>query len=124
MNIDEWIQIDPNYREQIKLKQTLLNSSRRSDLFLYKDEAYEGSMEALKMLIEYLPNQYPNMFHTNHSKTKIINLITNQTFNLTESDHSHPLEIAAYLVQEDLVIMQRNSNEQTYHANVTQYYFI
>lgn len=81
-------------------------------------------METLKMLIEYLPNQYPNMFQTNHSKTEITNLITKQTFNLTESDHLHPLEISALLVQEDLVIMQQNSTEEIYHANVIQYYLI
>jgi len=123
LDTNEWIQIDPNYRQQIQLKQQLLNSCYRSDLFQYTDEAYAGAMETLKMLIEYLPNQYPNMFQRNHSKTKIINLITKQTFNLTESDHLHPLEIASLLVQEDLVIMQRNSNQDTYHANVIQYYF-
>jgi hypothetical protein len=74
------------------------------------------------MLIEYLPNQYPNMFQTNHSKTEIRNLITNQTYNLTQSDHLHPFEIAALLVQEDLVLMQRNPKEETYYANVIQYY--
>lgn len=72
------------------------------------------------MLIEYLPHQYPNMFQSNHSKTKIINLITNQTFNLTESNHLHPLEIASFLIQEDLVIMQRDTNSEVYHANVIQ----
>jgi predicted nucleic acid-binding OB-fold protein len=123
LDINEWIQIDPNYRQQIELKKILLKSSRRKDLFIYKDEAYAGAMEILKMLIEYLPNQYPNMFQTNHSKTKIINLITKQIFNLTESDHLHPLEIASFLVQEDLVIMQQNPNLETYHANVIQYNF-
>jgi hypothetical protein len=118
---NEWIQIDRNYRQQIQLKKRLLNSSHREDLFCYKDEAYAGAMETLNMLIDYLPNQYPNMFETNHSKTKITNLITNETFNLTESDHLHPLEIATRLVQEDLVIMQRNSTEETYHANVIHF---
>ncbi|CAF1909314.1 unnamed protein product [Rotaria magnacalcarata] len=113
----EWIQIDPNYRQQIQLKQRLLNSPRRNDLFVYKDEAYAASMETLKMLIAYLPFKYPNMFQRNNSKTKIMNLITKQTFNLIESDHLHPLEIAAYLVQEDLVIMQRDPTEEIYHAN-------
>jgi len=123
LDINQWIQIDPNYRQQIELKKRLLKSSHRKDLFMYKDEAYAGAMETLKMLIEYLPNQYPNMFQTNHSKTKIINLITKQIFNLTESDHLHPLEIASLLIQEDLVIMQLNSNLETYHANVIQYDF-
>ncbi len=123
MDIHEWIQIDPNYREEIRLKQDLLNGTQRNDLFICKEEAYAGAMETLQMLIEYLPYQYPHMFQRNHSKTKIINLITKQTFNLTESDHLHPLEIASLLVQEDLVIMQRNSNQDTYHANVIQYYF-
>ena len=122
MDTNKWIEIDSNYREQIKLKQKLLNSSRRNDIFLHKKEAYAGSMEALKMLIEYLPYQYPNMFHGNHSKTKITNLITDQTFDLTESNHLHPLEIASLLVQEDLVIMQQHPDQEIYHANVILYY--
>ncbi|CAF0786838.1 unnamed protein product [Rotaria sp. Silwood1] len=117
LDTHDWIQIDPYYRQHIRLKQELLNSARRNYLFLYKDETYDASMEVLQMLIEYLPYQYPNMFQRNHSKTKIINLITRQIFDLTESDHMHPLEIAALLVQEDLVIMQRHPNEEIYHAN-------
>jgi hypothetical protein len=119
LDVNEWIQIDPNYRHEIQLKQDLLSSSRRNDLFIYKDDAYAGAMETLEMLIEYLPYHYPNMFQRNHSKTKIMNLITGETFDLTEVDHMHPLEIAAHLIQEDLVILQRNPNEETYHANVS-----
>jgi hypothetical protein len=122
LDTNKWIEIDSNYREEIKLKQKLLNSPCRNDIFLHKEEAYAGSMEALKMLIEHLPYQYPNMFHGNHSKTKITNLITDQTFDLTESNHLHPLEIASLLVQEDLVIMQQHPNQEIYHANVISYY--
>jgi hypothetical protein len=121
LDTNEWIKIDSNYREQIKLKGKLLNSSRRNDLFICKKEAYAGAMETLEMLIEYLPHQYPNMFQGNHSKTQITNLITKQTFDLTQSDHKHPLEIASLLVQEDLVIMQRHPDEEIYHANVIEY---
>ncbi|CAF1489481.1 unnamed protein product [Adineta ricciae] len=117
LNTHEWIQIDRNYREELVLKENLLNSNRRCDIFICKDEAYGGAMETLQMLIEHLPNQYPNMFQRNHSRTKITNLITGQTFSLTEPDHKHPLEIASLLVQEDLVIMQRPANEETYYAN-------
>lgn len=122
LDINEWIQIDPNYRQQIQLKEKLLNSSRRDDLFMCKDSAYDASMEVLKMLIEHLPYQYPNMFQRNHSKTKIINLITQQTFDLTTADHLHPLEIAALLVQEDLVIMQPDPKNETYYTNVMEYF--
>ena len=124
MNTHEWIQIDPNYREELALKEKLLNSHRRYDIFICKDEAYGGAMETLQMLIEHLPNQYPNMFQRNHSRTKITNLITGQTFSLTEPDHKHPLEIASLLVQEDLVIMQRPANEDTYYANVRKSFFL
>lgn len=123
MNTHEWIQIDPNYREEVALKEKLLHSNRRGDIFICKDEAYAGAMEVLQMLIEHLPYQYPNMFQRNHSRTKITNLITGQTFSLTEPDHKHPLEIASLLVQEDLVIMQRPANEETYYANVMEFVF-
>ena len=118
LDLHQWIQIDRNYREQIRLKQKLFNSHRRADLFFCKEETDASAMETLRMLIEHLPAQYPNMFEGNHSKTRITNLITQQTFDLTDSNHLHPLEIAALLVQEDLVIMQQKPNDETYYANV------
>lgn len=80
-------------------------------------------MELLKMFIEHLPYQYPNMFQRNHSRTKIMNLITGDKFDLTDTNLMHPLEIASLLVQEDLVIMQRHPTEDIYHANVIRYFF-
>lgn len=118
LDLHDWIQIDPNYREEIRLKETLFNSERRADVFLCKDEAYAGAMETLELLIEHLPSQFPNMFERNHSRTKITNRITGRTFDLTAAEHKHPLEIASLLVQEDLVIMQREPGEETYRANV------
>ena len=70
LDINQWIEIDSNYRQHIQLKQ---NSSRRSDLFMCKDYLYDASMEILKMLIEHLSFRYPNMFQCNNSKAKIIN---------------------------------------------------
>ena len=32
----------------------------------------------------------------------------------------HPLEIASFLIQEDFVIMEEDSNERIYHANVNE----
>ena len=116
--IHQWIEIDPTYRTQIQLKQDLFHSSRRDDLLIYNDQAYAGSMETLEMLSDHLPFQFPNMFQRNSSKTKIHNLITGQTFDLTTLNQMHPLEIASLLVQEDLVIMQLDPNQETYHANV------
>lgn len=121
MDLHQWIQIDRNYRREIQLKEEILNGPHRGDFFLCKNETYAAAMEVLTMLIDYLPHQYPNMFENTHSKSKITNLITNRTFDLTRSDHLHPLEIAALLVQEDLVIMQRNSTDDTYHANVNHH---
>lgn len=119
MPMQEWIEIDPAYRTQIGLKKELLQSPRRHDLLIFNDQAYAGSMETLEMLIDYLPWQFPNMFQRNSSKTKITNLITGDTFDITAMNQMHPLEIASLLVQEDLVIMQRDPTEETYHANVS-----
>ena len=120
MNLHEWIEIDRNYRREIQLKEQILNGPHRDDFFLCKDETYDAAMEVLTMFIDYLPHQYPNMFENSHSKSTITNLITRKTFDLTRSNHMHPLEIAARLVQEDLVIMQQHPTEETYHANVRE----
>ena len=118
LTLHQWIEIDPQYRVQIDEKKSLLKSSRRNDLLIYNDDAYAGSLETLEMLIDYLPSQFPQMFERNSLKTKIFNRITEETFDLSALNEIHPLEIASRLVQEDLIIMQLNPNEQTYHANV------
>lgn len=125
MDIHKWIEIDPFYRQQIDLKEKLLQSNRRNDLLIYSEKAYDGAMEVLEMLIDHLPDQYPFMFQRNTTKTSIINSITDKQFSITNMKEMHPLEIAALLVQEDLVIMQLNPDTQTYHANVriTIWYF-
>ena len=118
LDMHEWIEIDRYYRPQIQLKAELLASSRRQEIFVCKDEAFAGAKEALEMLFDFLPQQFPNMFQGNPSRTKITNLITGRTFDLSDMHQTHPLEIAANLVQEDLVIMQRDAEQETYQANV------
>ena len=120
MDLHQWIEIDPSYREQLQLKEELLHSPRREELFIVNDEAYAPSRETLEMLIDHLPSQFPNMFKRNASRTTISNLITGQTFDLNAKDDRHPLEIAALLVQEDLVVMQLDEAGESYHANVRQ----
>lgn len=118
MELHEWIEIDPSYREQLQLKQALFQGPHRDDVFIVKDDAYAACVETLQMLIDHLPSQYPNMFQSNASRTTITNRITGQTFEIAAMDQRHPLEIAALLVQEDLVVMELDVAGEAYHANV------
>ena len=118
MELHQWIEIDPFYREQLQLKQELLQGPRREDVFIVKDDAYAACLETLQMLIDHLPSQYPHMFQSNAARTTITNRITGQTFDITAMEQRHPLEIAALLVQEDLVVMELDPAEEAYHANV------
>ncbi|CAF1659843.1 unnamed protein product, partial [Didymodactylos carnosus] len=112
---DEWIEIDCHYRQHMSLKRDLFNE-RKNDVLMYKSMTEKGSKEVLDMLIDYLPQRFPNMFRK--TKTGIDNLITGESFNLTEKLSIHPLEIGSRLVQEDLVLMQYEPIDEMYHANV------
>lgn len=119
MDLHRWIELDDSYRHDIALKNQLLNSDRRPDLFMHDDQVYDACLETLQLLIEHLPKQYPNMFERNRTKTMIINHITGESFNTTGDVHRiHPLEIAARLVQEDFAVLQLNPITDSYHAQV------
>ncbi len=117
LNTDEWIEIDCHYRKYIAVKRDLLNE-RNEAVFMFKDGTETASREVLDMLVDYLPQRFPNMFRK--TANGIDNLITNESFDLVGNIRMHPLNIASRLIQEDLVIMQHDPQDGLYHANVCQ----
>lgn len=88
LNVADWIEIDSHRDEELKLKRELLEQ-HHGQVFASLPEGLQGSQETLALLEEHLLEFFPNQFPQG-----------------VESDESvHPLEAAARLVQEDLVVM-------------------
>jgi len=102
----------------MSVKRALLNENNEAVL-MFKSNSEAASREVLDMLVDYLPQRFPNMFRK--TENSIDNLITNESFALTDETMMHPLDIASRLVQEDLVIVQYDASDELYHANVCQF---
>lgn len=77
-----------------------------SDAIDCREGGYEGCMEMLECLVEYLPRRFPTIFSMSSDGREIHNHITGETFNITRSCLTqHPLFIAGRLVEDDLNIL-------------------
>lgn len=102
---DDWIQVDAHYVEQLRKRQGLLND-KRDEVFGYLPDGAEGSAETLELLIEHLPDVYPD--HFERKEGGLLNRRTGSSVSSTPD--GHPLLEAARLVQEDLLVMRRGSD--------------
>lgn len=57
---DEWIQIDPFYKEEMKMKRWVLEN-RRDVALVSLPEAEDCNREMLELLIDHLPKRFPKM---------------------------------------------------------------
>jgi dimethylamine monooxygenase subunit A len=107
--IKEWFEIfDLSERElQMKEKRRLL-SDYPNNIFMADPSSFIASTEVLNLMVEHLPAVRPDLYSRGRNTIKLrahskfneeiwsTNLKTNET---------HPLDLAARLVQEDLIIM-------------------
>lgn len=87
LNILEWIEVDANLDSELKQKRDLLQQ-HHEQVFAALPEGLQGSQETLEMLTQHLSDNHPELLD-----------------GVSVDEHMHPLEAAARLVQEDLVVM-------------------
>jgi hypothetical protein len=105
----DWFEVgDDNERSLQMAEKARLLTSRHSDIFMADDRALEASQATLDLMLDHLPVYWPD----HYSKSdKAINLKVRSGFKESELaiestlSRLHPLDFAARLVQEDLVIM-------------------
>lgn len=95
MDPSQWIEIDDHYDFEIQRKHDLMKT-QHAQVFGALEEGLAGSQEAARMLVEFLPRRFPEKFSEDLSLDSTL----------------HPLEAAALLVQEDLVIMSPGKGDQ------------
>ncbi|PWY94733.1 hypothetical protein BO94DRAFT_553616 [Aspergillus sclerotioniger CBS 115572] len=112
MKWDEWIELDNHYLRYHADKARRIQE-RGDKCCRTAPEAMDAAIELLEELTTYLPERYPSMFLK--TPTGITNLITHETFNITQRPlPEDPMTICARLVQDDLAIMLEKPDGEYY----------
>ncbi|OJZ88535.1 glycosyltransferase family 22 protein [Aspergillus luchuensis CBS 106.47] len=112
MNWDEWIELDNHYLKYHADKARRI-AERGDKCCKTAPEAWDAAIELLEELTSYLPERYPTMFQ--RTPTGLTNLITHETFNITQRPlPEDPMTIAARLIQDDLAIMVERPDGEYY----------
>ncbi len=106
----DWIEPDAHLAADLAEKERLL-AERYSELFIVLPEARPGSEEVLALLADYLPAQFPNLYQ--RQGDGLYNRASGQRWDLANTS-LHPLDLAGRLVQEDLCLMQLESDSGHY----------
>jgi hypothetical protein len=110
LDLKDWIEPDPKMVLELAEKERLLRE-RYDEVFIVQPEAYAGSQEVLDLLAAHLPARFPSVYH--RAGDVLENAVTGQCWNLAASD-LHPLDLAGRLVQEDLCMMKKDPDTDSY----------
>lgn len=111
MQWDDWIELD-NQFPRFHADKTRRIAEREKKCCLTAPEAYDGALELLEELCDYLPQRYPTLYK--RTPTGIHNLWNNQTISLQKPLAADPITLCGLLVQDDLAIMFEKADGQYY----------
>ena len=100
LEIEDWIQIGPDYTHEMALKRDVLERFP-STVLCHLDDAEPEAREVLDDLVAHLCNTWPDRFTTDGDV--VTNHVTGEVFGL--HGPLHPLDLAGRLVQEDLALL-------------------
>ena len=102
LDLEDWIEIDRRFVDQLAERRRLLTASPVAVLAMLS-EGEAGARELLELLLDHLPERFPE--HYRRSRGRIDNLTTGEGFEIAAWEEA-PLALAGRLVQEDLCLMQ------------------
>ncbi|NJL97417.1 MAG: DUF3445 domain-containing protein [Synechococcaceae cyanobacterium SM2_3_2] len=105
LDLTTWLQVDEQLLGYGQTKAHLLNH-RREDVWASSPGSEGAQQEVLDLVIEFLCQQHPNLYHLRDGKITVVPL--QQTWD-PQDFAACPLDLAARLIQEDLCVMQPGS---------------
>ncbi|KAF2495529.1 hypothetical protein BU16DRAFT_550235 [Lophium mytilinum] len=112
MHWDEWIELDNHYPKFHALKAERI-AERGTKCCYTAPEVFDGAVELLEELCDYLPQRYPSLYRK--TDVGLDNLETGETFNVVQRPlKEDPMQMSARLVQDDLAIMFERPDGQYY----------
>lgn len=123
MHWDEWIELDSHY-PKFHAEKAARIAERGSKCCKTAPEACEAAYELLEELCAYLCERYPSLYRRIDGESRvgdgvigmgIENLWSGERFDISERPlKEDPMQMAARLVQDDLVIMMERPDGQYY----------
>lgn len=112
MHWDEWIELDNHYMKFHDLKaQRIIERGKKCSYTA--PEAFDGAVELVEELCDYLPQRYPSLYRK--TAVGMDNVVTGESFNIVERPlKEDPMQMAARFVQDDLAIMFEKADGQYY----------
>lgn len=120
MHWDEWIELDNHYlkfhadkKHRIAERGPKCCKTDTSD-----PRVFDGAVELLEELADYLPQRYPTMFRK--TPVGIDNIVTNETLDIRKTHLTYnglpedPMQLCARLIQDDVAIMFEQPDGQYY----------
>lgn len=119
---EDWIELDNQYAKYHGTKAFRI-AERRDKCIMVAPEAAAASVELLQELVAYLPERYPTLFK--RTERGIENLWSGESFDVSSLTGTGPeeeaveqgckaMEIAARLIQDDLILMIERADNQYY----------
>ena len=102
LDVEEWIEPDANLAHYLDEKDRLFGD-RRAEVFCAEDGTAAVQKEVLDLLIAHLPVRFPDIYRLENGVISVAP--ANRSYDVA-AWRGAPLELAARLVQEDLVIMR------------------
>jgi dimethylamine monooxygenase subunit A len=102
LDLEEWIEIDRDFDEQMAERDRLL-TERRDEVFAALPESAAGQEEVLELLLDHLPARFPSHFGRSGA-----DLLCRRTGERLRSDPARPLLAVGQMVQEDFCLMQKS----------------
>jgi len=95
------------------------DTARRDKLLVAEPDSVDAQRECLELLLSYLPSRYPELYSLSGSAAdgSLVLMVHPTGDRYTVSDFARcPLELAARVVQEDLVLMCPTEEERNQHS--------
>jgi len=110
LDFNGWVVFDKNYEKRMEFKKRIVQD-HGVDALDCRDGGYDGCVEMLECLVEYLPRRFPTRFTLASDGNTIFNHVTKESFDLRRPyGKHHPLYIAGMLIEDDLNILIEGPN--------------
>lgn len=101
-----WLEPDHLLPHYLNEKEAIF-ADRRDDAFRVRSDTLDAQQKVLDLVAGFLPKHHPDLYHLDGDRIEILS--AGRSVPLKQQDKP-PLEIAASLIQDDLVIMRPGAN--------------
>jgi len=103
---EAWLEVDENLGAYLAEKEEL-NERNEEAVFRAEADTVEAQAEVLAMLLDYLPRKFPGKYAFDGETVSVA--VNGASYKVSDWSEA-PLNLAARLVQEDLVIMRKSED--------------